>query len=274
MTIAFLITGLNLNAQELQGTAYYKTKRKVEIKLDSTSATSIQQEQLNAILKRQFEKEYVLNFNKTASTYKEVESLGDASSSAGGGVRIVAFGAGGSGNDVLYKDTRAKTYTNQRESFSKQFLIKDSLQKVEWKLENETKQIGNYTCYKATFEREVERRQLNFNDAEEEEKTVKETIVTTAWYTPQIPVSHGPERHWGLPGLILEINDGNSVMICNKIVMNPKEKIEIIEPKKGKKVTQEEFNEVMRKKAEEMSKIYGGGRKKGNGQSIQIKIGG
>ena len=103
---------------------------------------------------------------------------------------------------------------------------------------------------------------------------VTKTLVTTAWYTPQIPVSNGPDQYWGLPGLILEVNDGSTVMICNKIVMNAQEKIDITEPVKGKKVDQKTYNEMMLKKAEEMSKIYGGNKKKGNGQTFKIKIGG
>jgi GLPGLI family protein len=30
-------------------------------------------------------------------------------------------------------------------------------------------------------------------------------VVTTAWYTPQIPVSNGPRNYHGLPGLIMEV---------------------------------------------------------------------
>ncbi|WP_340066826.1 GLPGLI family protein [Ascidiimonas aurantiaca] len=273
-TSLFLFATVLVNAQDLQGKAYYKTKRKVEITLDSTAASSAQQQQLNALLQKKFQKEYVLSFNKTQSVYKEVESLGDAGDASGTGINIVGINLGGSGNDIYYKDVAAKTYTSQREAFSKQFLIKDSLPKMEWQLESETKQIGNYTCYKATFTKEVERRQLNLSDTAEKEKVVKETLVTTAWYTPQIPVSHGPDKYWGLPGLILEINDGSTVMICNKIVMNAQEKIDITEPVKGKKVDQKTYNEMMLKKAEEMSKIYGENRKKGNGQTFKIKIGG
>jgi GLPGLI family protein len=49
-------------------------------------------------------------------------------------------------------------------------------------------------------------------------------VTITAWYTPEIPVNQGPENYWGLPGLILEINDGKTVILCSKIVLNPKEK--------------------------------------------------
>lgn len=56
----------------------------------------------------------------------------------------------------------------------------------------------------------------------------------TAWYTPEIPVNQGPENYWGLPGLILEINDGTTTILCSKIVLNAKEKVEIKPSKKEK----------------------------------------
>ena len=99
-----------------------------------------------------------------------------------------------------------------------------------------------------------------------------ETISITAWYTPQIPVSTGPGNYHGLPGLILEVNDGTETVVCNKIILNPKDDIDISEPKKGKEVTQSEFDEIMKKKMKEMEDRYNSERRDGN--EIEIKIGG
>ncbi|WP_458629312.1 GLPGLI family protein [Winogradskyella sp. PC D3.3] len=52
----------------------------------------------------------------------------------------------------------------------------------------ESKVINGYTCYLATIDK--------LND-----KKVK------AWYTPDIPVKHGPRGFNGLSGLIMEIED-------------------------------------------------------------------
>jgi GLPGLI family protein len=97
----------------------------------------------------------------------------------------------------------------------------------------------------------------------------KEQTIT-AWYTPQIPINQGPGEYWGLPGLILEVNAGRTTILCSKIVMNPDEKEEIKRPSKGKKVTQEEYSEIIKKKMEEMREMFrgrgrdGGGRIRGN----------
>ena len=264
------------NAQDFQGIAIYKSKRKLDIKLDSTQVNSEMHQQMMEMLKKQFEKTYNLSFNKEESIYKEEESL--APPQPAGGMQIVIANTGGA--DILYKNTKDKRYTNQNDVFGKIFLIQDKLEKIDWKLESETKNIGEYACFKATTTREREKRVggISINkekdlDTEEEKKAPEmETITITAWYTPQIPVSTGPGNYYGLPGLILEVNDGSETVICSKIVINPQEGVDISEPKKGKNVTQAEFDEIMEKKMKEMKERYNSDRK--DGHQIEIKIGG
>jgi GLPGLI family protein len=76
-------------------------------------------------------------------------------------------------------------------------------------------------------------------------------VQIEAWYTPQIPVSHGPSEFWGLPGLILEINNGNTIMLCSKIVMNPDEIVEIEAPEKGKIINKEDYQKTVVEKMKE-----------------------
>jgi len=64
-------------------------------------------------------------------------------------------------------------------------------------------------------------------------------------------------------------------MVCNKIVLNPSEKVVIEAPSKGEVVTNEEYRKIMQKKMEEMEKMYEGDRKKdGNRRNVKIRIGG
>ena len=76
----------------------------------------------------------------------------------------------------------------------------------------------------------------------------KEDRLVTAWYTPDIPVSHGPAEYWGLPGLILEVNDGSMILLCSKLMLNPEKKFEVKPPKKGERVTRAEFDAIKKKK--------------------------
>jgi GLPGLI family protein len=95
-------------------------------------------------------------------------------------------------------------------------------------------------------------------------------ITITAWYTPEIPVSQGPEGYWGLPGLILEVNDGKTIILCSKVVLNPKEKTEIKAPSKGKVVNQKEYDETVIKKMEEFREMNQG---RGGSGGFQIRMG-
>ena len=82
----------------------------------------------------------------------------------------------------------------------------------------------------------------------------------------QIPVSQGPGEYTGLPGLILEVNADKTTVLCTKIVLNPTEKKEIKAPSKGKEVTRKEYNDIVKKKMEEMREMYGGRRGRGHGR--------
>ena len=295
LAIVFIATS-TVSAQEFKGVATYKTLTKLDLKLDSTalgskkkaasSGTSISsdmREQIMEQLKKGSQQTYKLSFDRQQSIYKKEDKLA-APQPNSGGVRI-SFSFNGGAGDILYKNTKEKRYTSSSETFGKLFLIQDELQEHDWKLENETKNIGDYTCYKATktYTRTQKVRSFtsfNVNEKKKEEEKKEEpetkevTVTVTAWYTPQIPVSTGPSTYHGLPGLILEVNDGRTTTVCSKIEINPKEGFEIKEPKKGKKVNQKEYDEIVRKKSEEqMEEFRSRGR---NGEVIRevLRIGG
>lgn len=256
--IIFLLffTTYSLIAQDFQGIATYKTQRKLDIKIDSTQAGGMQDE-IMAMLKKQFEKTYILTFDKEESLYKEEESLAPPSV---GGSMVFISNMGGSGE--LYKNIKAQRYVQQSDLLGKMFLIQDSLKTNAWKLQGEPKNIGTYTCFKATLEREVE---SDLDDGSKEMQTV------TAWYTPQIPVSNGPEQFQGLPGLILELSYDSQTILCSKISLNPSKPIKIKEPTGGDSVSQSEFDAIMDKKMKEMESQYG--RDDEDGNSFKIEIG-
>ena len=81
-------------------------------------------------------------------------------------------------------------------------------------------------------------------------------VAVTAWYTPQIPVSSGPGAYFGLPGLILEINEGRTTMLCTEIVLNPSEVLEIKRPSKGKEVNRVDYNKIVKEKTAELKEQF------------------
>ena len=256
-------------AQGFTGRAYYKSTSQFSIKMDSTKMAPEQMAQIQASLKKQMEQNYILSFTQTESTWKKEESLGGgpATASAGGAVFMVASSGEGS---ALYKNIADQTYLQEQEMMGKEYLVKDKSEPFEWELSEETKKIGNYTAQKASFTKIVDSRQ--FSTGMTEMENVKDTIQVTVWFTPEIPVSHGPENYFGLPGLILEVQNQGRTLICEKIELNPSADPVIIErPSKGKEMTQAEFRVVQEEGMKQMMNRYQG--KPGSGAQMQIRIG-
>lgn len=286
VAFAIIFSAMQIQAQEFQGMAVYESKTSTSNMsarfAGNRDFTPEMQKMMEERMKKMLEKTFILSFDKTASIYKEEEKL-DAPGQQGGGARMMSSMMGGGG--TFYKNVKQKAYAVDREFMGKEFLIKDSLPKLEWKLEGETKQIGGYTCYKATAIKPVSKSDFrNFRPKEEkkdDKKVEKEKstnfmddlempkeVAITAWYAPEIPVNQGPENYWGLPGLILEVSDGKTVILCSKIVLNPKEKATIKEPTKGKVITQNEYDETVTKKMQEMREQF-----KSNGGRPSFRIG-
>ncbi|PKP16630.1 MAG: GLPGLI family protein [Bacteroidetes bacterium HGW-Bacteroidetes-23] len=290
--LTFFAAVISAIAQDFQGMAVYESKTSTSDFQSSFAGnrdiTPEMQKMFEERMKKMFEKTFVLHFNRNASIYKEEEKL-DAPGQGNSGFRMASSMMGGGGTQ--YKNIKEKTYSVDKEVFGKEFLVKDSLPVLEWKMGSETKKIGDYTCYKATAMRKIDQSDFrnirmkkddekkNENESSNKKAEEKSTnfmdqidmpteIEITAWYTPEIPVNQGPENYWGLPGLIMEVNTGKTVILCSKVVLNPKDKKEIKAPTKGKAVSQKEFDEIVKKKMEEMREM-GGGR-----GGFQMRVGG
>ena len=280
-TLLVLIITSSVFAQDgFQGQATYMSKTTMD--MDNFGGRELSPERKKMIMERMktmLEKTFILDFNKTESTYKEDEAL-----EAPGGGR--GFMLGGMAAGTIYKNVKENLLLQDQEFFGKQFLIKDSLVKLDWKMSGESKQIGKYTAFKATATKKVDaadwtnmRRRGNDKDKKEDDKKevaevkkdstktdapkdpfedieIPEEIEVTAWYTMDIPVNSGPGEYWGLPGLILEVNAGRTTILCSKIVMNPSDKNDIKKPSKGKEVSMEEYQDTVKKKMEEMREMF------------------
>lgn len=281
----FTLTSNVVSAQDFQGVATYQTKTSIDFDGfgGPQQLSEEQKKQIAERMKSMLEKTFILSFNKFESMYKEEDKL-ETPGGGGGGFRM-GFMAGLSGGPQ-YKNVKENQFLQEQEFFGKQFLINDSLAKLDWKMGTESKQIGQYLCFKATAMKKVEETDfMNFrrrNRPENEEKRegevaqdstksnnpmdeieIPKEIEVTAWYTPQIPINQGPDEYWGLPGLILEVNAGRTTILCSKIVINPQNKEEIQTPKKGAKVTKQEYSDIVKQKIEEMRENFGG-RNRGN----------
>ena len=150
-------------------------------------------------------------------------------------------------NDIIYTDVENGYVTAKKEFMDKIFLIRDTVHMSNWKLTGEQKEVAGMNCMKAEYIPQA-----------------GDTSKIIVWFTPEIPVSSGPAGYGGLPGLIVHLDkdDGAVQISLSSIVMRDIEKGEIEEPKKGKEVTQEEFDEIVRLKREQQRQEWesrGGG---------------
>jgi len=264
-----LITMATFAQKDFEGKATYMSKTTMDMERFGNQMSEQQKKQMMARMKNFLEKTYTLSFNKNESSFKEEVKL-DAPGSSG-----PRWGAS-NGQGSIYKNLKDREMIEDVEQFSKRFLVVEPMEQPKWELGTESKKIGQYTAYKATmttvdtkvdwgsiFRRGRRGAQKDSTNTEGKEKV--KMVNVTAWYTPQIPVSSGPESYWGLPGLILELNADRTTMLCTEIVINPSEAVTIEKPKKGTKVTREKYNKIIKQKTEELKERFqnrrGGGRR-------------
>lgn len=101
---------------------------------------------------------------------------------------------------------------------------------LKWKIIDEFKEINGYKVQKATTEaHEVidKNHDLSYGNV-------------IAWFTTDIPIDSGPERYYGLPGLIVKIEFSNrsATSTLKEIYFENIEKIDI--PKEGVQITKKE----------------------------------
>lgn len=121
----------------------------------------------------------------------------------------------------------------------KAYVIEDSIQAPNWKILNDMKEVAGHICMNAEYEDTLRMQKV------------------TVWFALDIPISGGPERLCGLPGLILEVdvNNGGMTIVADKIEMKKLDKeLEMPKKIKGKKITEAEYFELIRKHVSEKKK--------------------
>ena len=140
-----------------------------------------------------------------------------------------------SGGGALMGGPAGNFYSNIKEKYSlfsidlngKKLIVKDSIKALDWKLTKE-----------------------------------KDKFSVEAWYAPKLAFKNGPNKYFGLPGMILKIvetvksdkGDQQQIYTAIDVKLDNTAKIEV--PTKGKLITQKEFYEIiddMNKRFEEMS---------------------
>lgn len=116
----------------------------------------------------------------------------------------------------------------------------------DWKISTETKQIGEFTCHKATGNIETSYR-------EEGIVKVKKTPVI-AWFCPDIPVPFGPIYSRNLPGLVFEFQEGGTLYGLKALNLSSRPEIKPLPNKEI--ITKEEWRTRLYEKAKDLNIPY------------------
>lgn len=164
---------------------------------------------------------FILNFDKERAAFYSNEGLGVENQDL-----FMSKVSAGYMNEVYqYKDYSLCAIFG----FGNYVLKTDAVN--DWVLENETKEIEGFLCYKATSTKKVNNSKGNF------------VFPVVAWYCPKIPISFGPNGYGNLPGLILELQVRNVVYGVRKIDLNLSKPPVIGKPKDYPIINQEEFDQ-------------------------------
>ncbi|MCO6480548.1 MAG: GLPGLI family protein [Phaeodactylibacter sp.] len=142
---------------------------------------------------------------------------------------VVFFEKGDPEGMPVFIDLQHKewVYKSDYRSARHLWIFREPLPHIAWELLPEQKTIGGFTCTKATG---------NFGGR-----------IYDVWFTPNLPVSLGPYKLWGLPGMILEAKsrDGRVAYHFQAYYPEVEEEIVLAPPTEGKEVSWEAFEEFV-----------------------------
>jgi len=139
----------------------------------------------------------------------------------------------------LTRDFSKNTLFDAIEMLGKVYLVSDSLKTPDWKILNDMKEVAGHICMNASL-----------NDTLMHQKIM-------VWFALDIPVAAGPDRFYGLPGLILEvnINNGAKIMVADKIEMKTlTTEFDLPKKLKGKQMNNDAYLAVIKKFLDEKKK--------------------
>lgn len=182
-----MITSSLVNAQKVN--EYLNIAYVLNVKLDADKIIeSLPKEkrlQYGNILKAEIEKGIYVNYFLTTNGDKSIFKMEEKIDNDPTQVNMVIKQITSLDRRPFIKDIDNKIFYKGYDVAGKLHVVKDSLKNYEWKLSRESKVINGYKAFKA--------------------ETMLDGELMTAWYSSELKYKDGPDRFWGLPGLILEL---------------------------------------------------------------------
>ena len=163
-----------------------------------------------------------LVFDTTRSLYKPGREVD-------GNPLLKMFGGGAAKQNVVYTDFGANKVTANKTIYEQNFLVQDSVRKIDWHVKDELRTIANFKCHKAVG-------------------IICDSVYVVAFYTEDILVSGGPEMFGGLPGMIMElaIPRLHTTWVADNVQVTSPAETDFTIPGKGKKVTEQELYQTVK----------------------------
>ena len=197
--LSFLFS-LSAYAQKNEGSIRYLVTHSWTKKMAALTYISKQQKEKQQYMwagRDEWKVYNILYFNEKETKYITSEEKADNRNDDSYAGRSEVF--------VMRRNFEKNTRNDAMDILSKTYIIEDSLAKPDWKILNDIKDVAGHLCMKAaTYD-----------------STRLEKIV--AWFAMDMPLSGGPDRFYGLPGMILEVdvNDGGMLISADKIDLKP-----------------------------------------------------
>jgi len=254
--LAGLLMMLQVHAQQQTGRVVYEFTPQMQVRM-AGGAAGMEQGPVPPPRSFVIKKEVLFGNNQMLRRALVDNTVNDFPQNENG-IQIRAFGGE---DDITWLNFTDGRKVEQREFATKLYLVTDSVRKLNWKLTGQTKTILGYTCQQAVTTRAGKRSMISMENGVMTRKEMPDTSQVIAWFAPAVPVAAGPDYEGQLPGLILQVEINGNV-IYKAIEVSPKAELAAIrEPKKGKKVTAEEFNKEREKEMEEMQRNGGGNKR-------------
>lgn len=174
---------------------------------------------------------YLLIYSNGYSIFKKEE---------GGGSQVKLQGIS-SDIDEIFIDLSKRQLIAKEKIVDREFVVTENLSSHSWEIKSATKLINGYNSRKAIL------------------VSAQDTI--TAWFCSDIAVQSGPKGYWGLPGLIVELENTTETWKLNSLNILDKE-VAIRPPtSKGKKIDRVAFEKLRAQKLRELGGNAEGGVK-------------
>jgi len=227
ISIAVCCLSFNSNAQQTEGTIKYLTTYNWVKMINSCEYLSRDRKDKASYMwgnDSEWKMYTLLYFTTQKSKFENSEEKADPRDDEGYAGRKETF--------FMTCDFEKNTTYDAITMLGKVYLISDSLKTPDWKILNDMKEVAGHVCMNASL-----------NDSIRGQKII-------AWFALDIPVQAGPDRFFGLPGMILEvnINNGAKVMTAEKIEMKAlTSEFDLPKKLKGKKVSGSEYYAILKK---------------------------